>query len=213
MTEPVLVTKPTGPGSSRVIKFAAIGAGLILVVMFVPKLLGGGGGGGNTTALSPTPGGVASTTTTTVAGSGGVDTQTLGSFGGRDPFDPLPAELVADSSSSSTDTPSSSITQPVITGDVVSDVGGLVSGGSGSTTTTTAPPRPVHRLSLLEVYSRPDGSPGARVRVDDNVMETAVGQDFGTNYRTVSLDPGAGCGVFLFGDARISLCERQETQT
>ena len=60
-------------------------------------------------------------------------------------------------------------------------------------------------------YSRLDID--AALKLTGTRVGRHAAMDFGTNYHTVSLDPGAGCGVFLFGDQRISLCERQEAQT
>jgi hypothetical protein len=213
MTEPVLVTQPVGADSSRVKKIGVIG-GVVLLLLFVgPKLLGGGGDSSLDDSFPPP----SSVPTTLPAKTG--DVETLGSYGNKNPFTPLIDETEPGSSS-----PPASATVPVgpsfdpalelFPVDDSADFGAPAS-GDGSTTTppTTAPPRPTYRLMLLEVYRASSGATGARVRVNDAVMETAVGQDFGGSYRTISLDRDKGCGVFLFGDQRLSLCEGYEVIT
>jgi hypothetical protein len=215
MTEPVLVTQPVGNDNKRVKKIAIAGLVLLLVIFVLPKVLGGGGGSDEAEEFPPP----SSVPTTAPAKRG--DVETLGAYGTKNPFTPL-----IEVASESTDAP-----QPVA--DVVGpgadptfdvfpvDDGSSVDPGapleptspSSPTTPTTAPPRPTHRLSLLEVYRDHAGAVAARVRVDDTVMETAVGQDFGGSYRTISLDRDKGCGVFLFGDRRLTLCEGQEVIT
>lgn len=216
MTEPVLVSAPTGPDNRRVAKMGGIGGVLVLALLVLPKLFGGGGGGAADTALTPTPEAPPTSAAPSVGsgGGGGGDSISVGGGSVRDPF----AALIDDTASSgggaapapvATVADTASIPVPVV------DTGAGADTGSGAATAppTTIPPRQTHRFFLLEVYPTQSGASGARVRIDDEVIETVVGQDFAGNYRTVSLDRQSGCGVFLFGDQRLSLCEGQETQT
>ena len=219
MTEPVLVTKPSGADNSRVKKIGVIGGVFILAIFVLPKVLGGGGDSG--TPVSPAPG---VTTPTTIAPVPRGDVQAMADYGGTNPFTPL-VDMSSEGGAAGTPVVADSgplVLPPPVTpiedfGDLV-DVGDPVAGGetpsSTPTTPTTAPPPPpTHRLSLLEVYVDGAGHTAARVRVDDDVMETVVGQQFGGNYRTVSLDRDSGCGVFLYGDQRVTLCEGNEAIT
>jgi hypothetical protein len=212
MTEPVLVTQPVGSDQSRVKKIAIIGGVVLLALFVLPKLLGGGGGSPEADPFPP-PSNVPATVP---AERGGADVQTVGSYGNKNPFTPL---MDLESAGETAPTPPGEVILPgpdPLAGVFPVDDGSSVddSGAPTATTTpTTAPPRPTYRLMLLEVYRASSGATAARVRVNDTVMETAVGQDFGGNYRTISLDRDKGCGVFLFGDQRLSLCEGHEVIT
>ena len=211
MTEPVLVTQPVGNDKSRVIKMVGLGGFVVLALLVLPKVLGGGGGSADVDPFPPP----SSVPTTAPAERGGADVETLGSYGNKNPFTPL-MDIEAGASPSS---PASAVVTPgpeFSLDPIIVDGSGDFSdpGAPGETTTpTTAPPRPTHRLFLLEVYTGHDGRLAARVRVDDLVMETAVGEDFGGSYRTISLNRDTGCGVFLFGDRRVNLCEGHEAIT
>jgi hypothetical protein len=217
MTEPVMVTPVKGGGdNSRVIKMAAAGGVLVLALFVGPKVLGGGGGGGGTddALLSAPP-----TSVPAAPAPDAHDIESAGTMGGRNPFTPL-LDLTAGSEEAAPAATSGSgpeVLPPIESFDVfpqASDTG--VEEPSATPTpvvTTPPPPPPTHRLSLLEVYVDSAGRTGGRVRVDDDVIETLVGQDFGGNYRVVSLDRQSGCGVFLYGDQRITLCEGQEAIT
>jgi hypothetical protein len=213
MTEPVLVNQPARGGNSRVIKMAAAGGVLLLALVVGPKLMGGGGGGEEVTFGPPTP-----TAPSTAAPSKHDDVQTMRASATRDPFAPLIEEAGSGEASTapavSAPLPGAD-PMPFPTFAPIDDSGdsGLTGAPASTTPTTAPPPPPTHRLSLLEVFSDGSGRTAARVRVDDDVMETLVGQDFGGNYRTVSLDRSSGCGVFLYGDRRISLCEGHEAIT
>jgi hypothetical protein len=210
MTEPVLITQPAG-NNSRVKKIGVVGLIVLLLVFVGPKLLGGGGGAPSEDDSFTPPSSVPTT-----AAPHGDDVETLGSYGTKNPFTPL-MDLT---SSESEQAPAASAPvgpgpDPGLVALPGGDASFLDPGGEAATPTTptTLPPRPTHRLSLLEVYRTQSGITAARVRVDDDVMETAVGQDFGGNYRTISLDRDSGCGVFLFGDERLTLCEGHEAIT
>ena len=212
MTEPVMVTPVETNGNARVKKIAIAGGVLLLALVVGPKVLGGGGGGA-TTAFPSTP-----STSAPAPGPKPDHVQTMAAPSGRDPFAPLmdvsssePAAPAGDAAA--TLTPSADVPLPAFEPVDLSGDPAAIGDPVAATPTTTTPPRPVHRLSLLEIFTDADGRTAARVRVDDAVMETHPSEDFGGMYRTISLDPASRCGAFLFGDTRISLCEGHEAIT
>ncbi len=113
---------------------------------------------------------------------------------------------------------------------VVTDVSGPVTGGTDdgdlpSTSTPSDPtdtadgtddpgttasgPRPVQRVSLIDVSSGDDGA-RASIQVNDNLYEVAEGEEFAGSYRVVSLSDSEGCAQLLYGDDRFRVCEGEE---
>jgi hypothetical protein len=113
-----------------------------------------------------------------------------GSFGGKDPFEPL---VTADTGStpapSGTSTPGSS--------------GGPSSGGGSTTTGKT------NRVTLVDIFRR-SGHLIATVQVNGKSYTVEPGDQFDGNFQLISLT--SRCGVFAFGDERFTLCVGQEVR-
>jgi hypothetical protein len=212
-SEPVKVTEPIHVGGEkkandgkRVKVLLAAAGGVLVVGLLASRLLGGGGGTETTSADLPTgtSGSAASSTTSTTA------PPTTGDY--RDPFSaPAGLAVAAPVTVTVTGTVTPPTTQPVPT-----DILPAATTPASSTTPTTLPAAgttPANtgggrvRVTLLEV----DAGPKANVRVDDQVVNSlAPNESFLGSYRVVSLDAGSHCGVILYGDERLALCEGDE---
>ena len=236
MTEPIMVTAPAGGDRSRVKKLMIVGAVIFLLVVVGPKVLGGGGGSTPTDESFAPPAGSAAATATAKPATTGASSVRAPST--RNPFHALVA-LAGPSGGDAAAASTAGTAQPVpslLPSGVVTTIDtfpfpGLTAAPAPqqapratSPTPDAAPsaptppfpspgPRVVRRFTLVSVYIDGTGLPGARVRVDDAVIEVAEGQTFFVSYRALSLNPESKCGVFLFGDQRFSLCEGEVTQT
>jgi hypothetical protein len=213
MNEPVLVSAEGGR-DRRALKFLVGGLVVLLLVGVVgPRLLFGGGDDTDELAL-PTAAPAGPAVAPPAASDAAVET--VGSFSARDPF----AALYVDAADT---------TDPAAAAEPAPPAGDVPAAVEPAPVTvidlptfpvpTTAPavpaptPRVVHTFALREVYTDGAGLPAARIAVDGQEHQVAVGQDFAGSYRTLSLDRSNLCGVFLYGDRRFSLCQGEETQT
>lgn len=230
MNEPVLVNDPGTKDNGRLRKLVLGGLGLLLLIgVVLPRLLGGGGSDDELDAFPPP-----ATPPTTVLSAPDDHIQVIGSFSSRDPFE----ARVSGGGSAPTAAPSpqpapapapapASVPPPVIVSEPEFFIAPPPAPAPApapappapAPTTSTVPPVPApaprveRTFNLVEIYTDGGGLEAARVRVDDQEFEVAVGQDFGGSYRTLALDRSNKCGVFLFGDRRFSLCEGESTRT
>jgi hypothetical protein len=192
---------PMSDRDRRILKYAGIGVGVLLVLFLGSKLLFGGGGGGG----QPIPPGRRPTPTPTPTPTATKTPTPVAQFGGRDPFSTPPEFLVSGTSSSSGE-PSSSSSSP----------GGSSSspGGGGSSSGGPPPSQPGggssanlggHTVVLLDAFSR-NGVGHAQVEIDGVVYTVAVGERFGPGNRFELRSVSGNCGTFVFGDEQFSLC-------
>ncbi len=122
-------------------------------------------------------------------------------YGSKNPFEPV---IQVTPSTSTTQTTSNTATTTHTT---------HTTQPGGTTSTTSVPsnnPDPGQTVTLIDVFRDSNGTVQARVQVGSTVYTVGEGDTFaGGTYRVVSLD--APCGQFLFGDARFSLCEGEQT--
>lgn len=81
-----------------------------------------------------------------------------------------------------------------------------------TTTTTTVDPRSLRRFSLLAVTTS-GGKKTARIAIDDATLQVVEGERFWADYRVVSLDTDAMCGVFEYRGKAFGLCHGETTRT
>jgi hypothetical protein len=204
VTEPIRVGGDTKAGDGKRVK-VLLGAagGVLLCGLLLSRVLGGGGSPQTaSTSLPSSPSGSVATSTTST-------TAPVASGDYRDPF-AAPAGLAVSAAAPVivTGTATPPATAPVVTDPL-----------PFPTTPTTPTPLPVPagttpsnpsgrvRVTLLEV----DAGPKANVRVDDQVVNgLAPNESFLGSYRVVSLDAMGHCGVILYGDQRLALCEGDE---
>ncbi|MEW6059931.1 MAG: hypothetical protein AB1551_07330 [Actinomycetota bacterium] len=179
-------------------------AGLAVVAFVLLKVLGGGGG---EEAASPSP---TATGGPTVAPSPTVSPtptprETLPPAplaGARDPFS-IPPVLQTASGSASPTTSGSPTTSP--TGSPTTSPTGSpttsptetpTTPGGGSSTTIGG-----HTVVLLDIYA---GGTKAQVEVDGEVYTLGEGEEFGDNFKLVSIS--GSCARFQYGDESFTLC-------
>lgn len=80
------------------------------------------------------------------------------------------------------------------------------------TTTTTIDPRKLRKFSLFSV-GMVNGKETARIGIDDATLQVVEGERFWSDYRVVSLDIDAMCGVFEFRGKGFALCHGESTRT
>ena len=209
-SEPVKVAEPIRVGGEkkddgkRVKVLLGVAGGVLVVGLLASRLLGGGGGTDTASADLPTgtPGSVASSTTSTTAPA------TSGDY--RDPFS-APAGMAVAAAAPVTVT--GTVTPPTVLPVPTDPLPGTATPATPTTLPAAPAPNPASssggrvRVTLLEV----DAGPKANVRVDDQVVNgVALNQSFLGSYRVVSLDAGSHCGVILYGDQRLALCEGDE---
>lgn len=207
--EPILVTAG-GNSRSRVTKIAIVGLVLILGIGVVPKVLGGGGDAEEpeeSLSLGSSSVGAAPAAPRTDA-----VLETVGIFSTKNPFAALvsssggssaPAAPAAEAAPDPAAAPALSIEPIPVAPEPVYE----------PAPTTTQPPRKPVKFTVVEVKTTDGGAPLARLTINGAVYEVGVDEEFGENYRTVALNADNGCGEFLFGDQRFSLCEGQSTMT
>jgi hypothetical protein len=222
MAEPIQVGAAPKNGNKKLFIVLGVVVVLFLALRVLPGMLFGGDDGGaevgEVTLPPATPGAPVSPATDEPV-------ETVATFSSKNPFVPLVSlgggggggDLTA------TPTPDVAVVEPiqplpdfVIEPGADDGDGGVTSepgsgSGDGAAPPTTAPPRQPDRVAMLELYSAPDGASAARVRVNDDIHEVRVGQDFAGRYRLTSVDMGTRCAQLLFGDERFTLCEGDET--
>lgn len=215
MTAPHAVAEPR----NRLPLLVGVGAGLIVLLFLVTKVLGGGGGG--STDAAPQPATRAQTTVTTAAPAAPAEAapvETFEVFNTKNPFTPLRGAATAPAASATpapkvVATPAPVVATPVaVTAPpaavaVVPVVSAPVQNGATGGQ-TTAPVRTT-RVALLDVFAEGDRVV-ANVRVNDTVSKVAAGDTFASNFKVVSLDSATRCGRFLFGDDQFQLCRGEE---
>jgi hypothetical protein len=181
--------------AKRIKVLVGVAAAVLVLALGVPHLMGGSGSSSVGSVASEPVAPTKATTTTTSTTAVPVAT--------RDPFGPVAGVVTA-----------AAVAPTVVTAGQTTTTPGSTTAAPSATPpapapTTTAPsnaPRPI-RVSLLEV----DDGPTAVVRVDDTVVsDLAVNDTFLGSYRIVSLDRVAQCGVIIYGDQRVDLCQGDE---
>lgn len=177
--------------------------GLLVIGFFGYRLISGGGSGDDSTASpsssvtsgdgstpSDDPG---SSTSTTSPDEPVTPGQPFDSFVTKNPFEPVISSITPTDST----TPTTATTTPVTSG-----------------TTPNVPdnqaPASSTPVSLLEVFDD-GGVVRARIQVGATVYTAAAGETFAISYKVVSLDIGAKCGQFQFGDSPFKLCVGEQT--
>ncbi|HZJ27824.1 MAG TPA: hypothetical protein VFF40_12570 [Acidimicrobiia bacterium] len=190
----------------------ALGVVVLLVIGFFGYRLissGGGSGDDSATEAAATPSTGAdgsatgdgssgsSTTTTTTPGEPFTPGQPFDAFVTKNPFQPV---VVSSSAGTGTDatTPTTATTVPVNGGGTTPNVPDNQAPSAGTP------------VSLLEVFDD-GGVVKARIQVGAEVYTQAAGETFATSYKVVSLDLGAQCGQFQFGDSPFQLCVGEQT--
>lgn len=140
-----------------------------------------------------------STTSTTVPGEPVTPGQSFDAFVTKNPFQPLVSETAASTGTgTNATTPTTVTTVPVNSGTVAPAV------------PANQAPAASTPVSLLEVFDD-GGVVRARIQVGVTVYTVAAGETFATSYKVVSLDLGAQCGQFQFGDSPFQLCVGEQT--
>lgn len=176
-------------------------AGLVLAVGGA-ACSGGGDDSATPTTIAPAPTPPPVVTTTTVPG----EIETFEVFSTKNPFTPLAGDTAGGGTGGTGTAPS--------TGGGTTP-GGTVPGGTapGGTvpegTTGGVEPPQAQRVALLDVFTE-GGEVKANVRVNSTVYEVGVGDEFADRYKVLSLDRGASCGRFLFGDDSFRLCRGEQ---
>lgn len=143
--------------------------------------------------------GGASTTSTTVPGEPVTPGQSFDAFVTKNPFQPLVSATAASTGTgTNATTPTTATTVPVNSGTVAPAV------PANQAPSASTP------VSLLEVFDD-GGVVRARIQVGVTVYTVAAGETFATSYKVVSLDLGAQCGQFQFGDSPFQLCVGEQT--
>jgi len=107
-------------------------------------------------------------------------------FTGRDPFQPVGANVVT--------------VPPASSSPSVSPAGSPPSGPTGGSSTSVGG----HTVVLIDIFTS-GGAQKAQVEVDGTVYTVGVGDNFSDNFMLESIDDG--CADFLFGDDPFTLCE------
>lgn len=107
-------------------------------------------------------------------------------FTGRDPFQPVGANVVT--------------IPPASSSPGVSPAGSPPSGPTGGSSTSIGG----HTVVLIDIFTS-GGANKAQVEVDGTVYTVGVGDSFSDNFMLESIDDG--CADFLFGDDPFTLCE------
>ena len=107
-------------------------------------------------------------------------------FTGRDPFQPVGANVVT--------------VPPASESPSVSPAGSPPSGPTGGSSTSIGG----HTVVLIDIFTS-GGANKAQVEVDGTVYTGGVGDSFSDNFMLESIDDG--CADFLFGDDPFTLCE------
>jgi hypothetical protein len=205
VSEPIQIGAGNKKNDSKRVKvLLAIAAAALVGALLVSRLMGGGASNDTFSLTTPS---IAPTTTSTVPVAPSPSPSGL-----RDPF-AKPAGI-----------PTAVVIAPtVVTGTVAATTAGTSTtpatptasiSTTPTTPTTVAAPTPLPtttggrvRVTLLEI----DAGPTVNVRIDDQVVDgLAVNDTFLGSYRVVSLDVTAHCGVILYGDQRLALCEGDE---
>jgi hypothetical protein len=191
--EPIRIGEAAGGKPSRLKLLVGAALAVLVLVVAVPRVFGGGSGGVDVNGLSAPP----VTPPTTAAPSSPSTAAVVGSV--RDPF-AVPAALRPSAGATTAD-PST-----------VSSPGAGNPAGTTASTATTAPPSTGPSSSSIRffLWEVTDG-PRAIVGVNDEKIDVGVDDTFLGSYRVVSLDLASRCGVFVYGDRRIALCEGQES--
>ena len=122
---------------------------------------------------------------------------------GKDPFKALVVENVAVAAPVTPVVPATGGGTTVTGGGTIVTGGGTTTGG-GSTTTSTKP------LTVKVISVATDNTSG-RVTVGGKSYSVAVGDVFGTYFKTLRLKNGK-CGSFSYGDERFDLCEGESSR-
>ena len=206
MTQPVAVgAAPMKSDNKRLFVLLGVGVAVVLVTFVLPKLLfGGGGDGGDELATPVVVAPENAPTATTAPPIEALPPETIEVFTNKNPFTPL-VDM----------TPGGGAAVPTGTGSPVpvqTNPGAPVtvppdtSPGPG----TATGPRPVQRVSLIDVSLADGGEAGATIQVNDTLYEVAEGEEFAGSYRVVSLSDSEGCAQLLYGDDRFRVCEGEE---
>lgn len=226
MGEPIQIGPVQADPRKRALKIAGIAILLILALRVLPGMLFGGGGDtpDEDASVTLTPPGLVPPVVP-----GGAPETAL-TFSDKNPFEPLAKISIDSGASPVTSDPMPIIDTPIVIDPLVPDDGDTTVGGGmdpgptdpgtsspgasdpGSTPTTQGPPpRQPDRVAMLEIFTGQDGSPQARLRVNDTVHEVREGADFAVSYRLLDVDVASRCAQLLFGDDRFQLCEGDET--
>ncbi|MDQ1585243.1 MAG: hypothetical protein QOH80_608, partial [Actinomycetota bacterium] len=131
---------------------------------------------------------------------------------GKDPFKALvvPPAVNANAAGTTGGTTSGGTTggtTGTTTGTTGGTTGGTTTGTTGGTTSGNTAPK-VLTVKVISVAA--DNSSG-RVSVGSKTYSVAVGDVFGTYFKTLRLKNG-NCGSFQFGDERFDLCEGESAK-
>jgi hypothetical protein len=186
----------TDAGRRRLLLFVAIGAAVLLAGLVLPRVLLGGGGGGEDEEVSapPTttaPGAAAEGSEAFDDGGNEGDALPVATFSTKNPFTPL-VDISA-TTGAATDTGT--------TTDQTGETGDVPPGDTGATAPGTAtgssePARAAAGVSIVDIYTGPDGAPVATVEVDGTMSTVREGDAFGDGYQVISLSQASRSGVF-----------------
>ena len=219
MTQPMAVGPVATKGANkRLFVLVGVGVAVLLVTFVLPKLLFGGGGddGGDALAVPVTVAPAATAPAPTTPTGAAPPPETIEVFTNKNPFTPLVDMTPAG--------PSAGPGVPAAGGTDVGTGGPAPAPSDPTATPVTAPPastpspagtastgpRPVQRVSLIDVSTAADGGARATVQVNDSLYEVAEGEEFAGSYRVVSLSDTEGCAQLLYGDDRFRVCEGEE---
>ncbi|MDT7570642.1 MAG: hypothetical protein QOE05_816, partial [Actinomycetota bacterium] len=127
---------------------------------------------------------------------------------GKDPFKALVAP--ADAAGPGT-APATGTTNTVTGGGTTVTSGGTTTTTSGGTTTDGGTATTSSKPLTVKVLSVAADNTSGRVTVGGKTYSVAVGDVFGTYFKTLRLKNGK-CGSFSYGDERFDLCEGESSR-
>jgi hypothetical protein len=187
-------------GSRRALVALAVAGGVAVAALGGYFFVFSGGGDTTATAGNPIPPAATKVTPTPTPTPKPVTVPKISqkSFG-KDPFKALIVPPVAN--------PNAGGTTGGTTGSVTGGTtGGTTTGTTGGTTTGTTSGNTAPKALTVKVISVAADNSSGRVTVGTKSYSVAVGDVFGTYFKTLRLKNG-NCGSFQFGDERFDLCE------